>query len=64
MHMDEQHFITLRYEIVKNALNQYRIMPVIKYQNLLAQKIILEERYFIMLVSQVRTTFYFTIAKL
>jgi hypothetical protein len=64
MHMDGQHFITLRYGIVKNVLNQYRIMPVIKYQNLLAQKIILEGRYFIMLVSQVRTTFYFTIAKL
>lgn len=64
MHMDGQHFITLRYEIVKNVLNQYQIMPEIKYQNLLALKIILEGRYFIMLVSQVRTTFYFTIAKL
>ena len=64
MHMDGQHFITLRYGIVKNVLNQYRIMQVIRYQNLLAQKIILEGRYFIMRVSQVLMTFCFTIAKL
>lgn len=63
MHLDGQHFIMLLYGIVKNALNRYRIMQVIKYQILLAQKIILAGRYFITLVSLVRTTFCFTIAK-
>ena len=64
MHMDGQHFIMLHYGIAKNVLNRYRIMQVIKYQILLAPKITLDGRYFIMLVSLVRTTFCFTIAKL